>query len=201
MTRQIIGLIGYGGVGKDEVGQFLIDDHKFVRYAKGDLIKEAALLIDPVIPVPHGYARLAELVSKHGWLDAKKIDGVRRFLQDLPDQTTEVLGFDPWNAAVWKSIQESESERIVLTRLCLPSEVERLRAQGGKLLRVERPGFGPANDHPNEVALDKAWPDAVLVNDGSLDDLRHATDVLLGKIFDPDRRHFRLWAKPCYTSR
>jgi hypothetical protein len=42
---------------------------------------------------------------------------------------------------------------------------------GGKLVKVSRPGFGPANQHVSETGLEDYEWDYELQNNGSLDDL------------------------------
>jgi hypothetical protein len=105
----------------------------------------------------------------------------RRFMQHLADDVVDVLGKDVWNDALWLKIQEHVSHskayatigdtKVVLTRLSLPYEAHRLHEEGGKLVRVNRPDFGPANDHPNEIALDSFTPDAVINNGGTVEEL------------------------------
>lgn len=185
--RRIIGLQGYARVGKDEIGRMLVEHLGYKRFAKGDLIKEAAFRINPLIEVAPGQVtRLQRLVDEYGWEKAKDVaPEVRLFLQTLPDVVVDVIGFDAWNDAIYKAIRESGAERVVLTRICLPYEVEALHDNGGKFVRVIRPGFGPANDHPNEVALDDWEPDATIYNDGSLEDFTPAKIAAIEKaLFD-----------------
>jgi hypothetical protein len=186
---KVIGLCGYGGTGKDEVGRILIEECGYTRFAKGDLIKAAAWNIDPLIRDGNGVAR-----PLHGWawdrklyidsaverIDALKEEfpEVRVFLQRLADDVVGTLGRDVWNDALWKTIHASGAEKIVLTRLSLPEEADQLKYEGGYLVRVNRPGFGPANNHPNEVALDGATYDATVNNMGTLDDLTTSVKFL-----------------------
>jgi hypothetical protein len=180
----IIGLCGYGGTGKDEVGRILVEEHGYVRFAKGDLIKEAAWRIDPLIRDSDGVAR-----PLHGWswdrsgynlrshverIDALKDEfpEVRSFLQNLADEVVNTLGADVWNEALYQAIDASGEKNVVLTRLSLKYEVNKLWKHEGMLVRVNRPGFGPANSHPNEVALDDVTPDYQIHNGGTLEELR-----------------------------
>ena len=52
-----------------------------------------------------------------------------------------------------------------------PAAAHRQRSRGGRVWRVSRPGVGPINDHISEVGLDDYPFDAVIDNDGTLDDL------------------------------
>lgn len=177
-----IGLYGYGGVGKDEVGRILVENHGFTRYAKGDLIKNAMYKINPILSGEVGTIKEPErFKDMMRWYDGttlERIDAVkgacpdaRSFMQHLADDVVDVLGRDVWNDALWMQIRKDNVDDVVLTRLSLPFEVDRLRDNGGTLVRVVRNGYGPANSHPNEVALDAYSPDLVIINNGTLEDL------------------------------
>lgn len=200
---KVVGLYGYGGVGKDEVGRILIENHGFTRFSKGDLIKEAAWRIDPIIRgLGTEHDRLKTLSWNHGGFHyqtpTEKIDQlkdiypeVRFFLQHLADDVVSVLGRDVWNEALWESIERHHADSfilrterpVVLTRLSLPVEADQLGENGGTLVRVIRAGFGPANTHPNEVALDTYDPDAVVVNNGTLEDLEAEVAKLVKELW------------------
>jgi hypothetical protein len=60
-----------------------------------------------------------------------------------------------------------------------PNEAAAIRARGGLVLRVERPGVEPINAHRSEVALDGFDFDAVIDNDGSIEDLVAKLDTVL----------------------
>lgn len=198
--RRILGLCGWSRVGKDEVGRILVDHHGYTRFAKGDLIKDVAYAINPTVLIPDadgpGYVLpLAELIDAingrpwdpsqgyAAWEPAKGYDAVRRFLQDLPDCTVAGFGFDAWNQAVYHAIERSDADHVVLTRLCLPYEVDGLRAHEGRLVRVRRPGYGPANDHPNEVALDHVAADWTVDNVGTLEDLAWSVQRMVEQLW------------------
>lgn len=178
----IIGLSGYAYVGKDEVGEILCRDHGFKRHAKGDLIKRAMVDIDPMIEISDRQSeRLSDLMegySNNGdWL--AQIDRVKQrypdarlFMQQLADQLIKTMGHDIWTVRLWEMIEESGDERVVMTRVSLPDEAYPIAAHDGQMWRVNRPGYGPANSHPNEVALDDWAFDRVINNAGSLEDLQ-----------------------------
>lgn len=200
---QIIGLSGYGKAGKDEVGRLLVEEHGYVRYAKGDLIKDAAWRLNPIFEIERSIAAVGgNIITRthltlRGMAEARHLTGspveqidalkddhpaVRRFLQDLADETIAVAGFDWWTVALYEAIERSDAEGVVLTRLSLPEEAAALWEHDGTLVRVDRPGYGPANDHPNEIALDDAPFDRTIVNDGTIDDLAVKVREMVGSL-------------------
>ena len=59
----------------------------------------------------------------------------------------------------------------IITDTRFPNEARAVKDKGGIVVKVERPGVGPINDHPSEVAL-KDYPfDYTINNSGSLEDL------------------------------
>lgn len=118
----------------------------------------------------HTY-RVQDIVDKHGWEEAKKIGDVRELLQRLgTDAGRNVLGDNIWVDTCFRKAEDGQ--RYFLTDCRYPNEAEAVKSRSGYMVRVNRPGFGPINDHISEVGLDGYEFDFVIDNDGSLDDLR-----------------------------
>ena len=179
----IIGLSGYAGSGKDEVGAFLVREHGFERVAFADVLKRVAYDLDPVIGhanAPGGFMHLADLVDKHGWDVAKTVPEVRRILQQLGSAVRRHLSFDAALEAAYSAMPRAF--RVVFTDVRYPNEAEMIEACGGRIIRVEREGVGPANDHESERLLDD-WPfSATICNDGTLDDLAKSVEDVMEKL-------------------
>lgn len=64
---------------------------------------------------------------------------------------------------------------VVITDVRFPNEARMVRQLGGQIWQVVRPGHEPPRTgHASETTGDEFAPDRVLVNDGSLDELRAA---------------------------
>jgi len=59
----------------------------------------------------------------------------------------------------------------IITDTRFENEAEAIKKAGGIIIRVNRPGVKPTNDHPSEVGLDHYDFDYVITNDGSIEDL------------------------------
>jgi hypothetical protein len=145
---KLIGLVGYGTSGKDEIGAILTREHGFTRLAFADHLKAVALEL--------------------GW-SGRKDDAGRRFLQDVGMSRRELFGADYWLRRVFDVYDPNKD--TVITDVRLPNEIDAIRERGGFLWHVTRPGVGPANDHITEHAWCAYPPDATIDNSGSLDDL------------------------------
>lgn len=165
----IIGLCGYARSGKDALAEVLGVEWSFQRYAFADVLKEAALEINPWIAAGRGYVRLASLVEGIGWEAAKTHSpDARVFLQHLG---TSMRALDPdiWLNEVVARVREDGHENVVITDVRFPNEARWINSVG-YLVRVIRPGVGPANGHVSETAIDDvaAFP---FMNGGDLEDL------------------------------
>lgn len=64
-------------------------------------------------------------------------------------------------------------ESFVITDCRFHNEARMVRQLGGQIWQVVRPGHNPpCNGHASETTGDEFAPDVVIVNDGSLDDLK-----------------------------
>jgi hypothetical protein len=142
----IVGMIGYAGSGKDTAAEALISQG-FERRAFADTIKTIARDI--------------------GW-DGIKDDYGRRLLQNLGASCRHHIDESVWVEA---ALRGSDDRDIVITDVRYVNEAEFIAAAGGVLVRIERPGVGPANDHISESELESWSVDIILFNGGSPADL------------------------------
>lgn len=103
---------------------------------------------------------------------------VREFLQRLgTDALRYGLHENAWVNALmsdYKGIDYNDDEQPelpnwIITDTRFPNEADAIREKNGVLIRVERPGVKPINDHPSEVGLDNWTFDYVINNDGDLE--------------------------------
>jgi hypothetical protein len=187
-----VALMGRAGAGKDTAARLLAEMHGHVRVAFADPLKKMALAVDPIIDYVDDYyclgdteggpERLSATVNRVGWEKAKRdYPEVRRFLQRLgAEGVRDTIGPDTWidlaHAAVTEAWQAGHP--AVLTDVRFPNEVEYARAHGFKLIWISRPGVAEGL-HSSESAVSPADADVVIVNDGTVDELRAS----LGLVF------------------
>jgi hypothetical protein len=178
--------MGQKRAGKDTLAGFLIEEHGFVRLAFADRLREALLEIDPL--VGRGDLRVSDVISSVGWEGAKGLPAgveIRRLLQHV-GVTARGLREDVWAAPVVEAAQKIRSGGIlrevpapvVVTDVRFPDEADAIRAAGGKIVRVDRPGLPDDDGHVSEHAWRDVEPDFLVLNDGSLDDLRAKAKIL-----------------------
>jgi hypothetical protein len=105
---------------------------------------------------------------------------VREFLQKLGTEAMrEGLHTNVWVNALfadYKAIERIPEKRMsimpnwIITDMRFPNEMEAVVEKGGITIRVVRPGTSTGT-HPSETALDDAYFDHVISNDGTIEDL------------------------------
>lgn len=187
----IIALSGYARSGKDSVARFLVDHHGFTRVAFADAVRNTSYAINPIIAVDAAsqdrlgigrtHVRLVELVRQFGWEKAKTTPAVRSLLQDVGLAVREHVSGTAWIDAALNVA--GATDRCVIADCRFQNEAETVAALGGYVVRIERPGFGPANAHVSEHELDD-YPhfDATIANNGTLSDLGDATEKALAEL-------------------
>ena len=177
----VVGFSGYARSGKDTAAACLLE-HGFVRGAFADKMKAALIALDPIVDDGR---RLSEIegavvqtpsgptVSE----EAKQRPEVRRLLQRLGTEAgRKTIGEDVWVKAL---LDAGMPARLAITDVRFPNEADAIRALGGLVVRVERPGVGPINGHESETALDGCDFDLVVVNDGTPDALAGEMEEVL----------------------
>ncbi len=166
----LIGLCGYAGVGKDEAAKVLIEEYGYKRVAFADAIRDSLMALNPWIPRDGEYVRLNDIVEESGWKKAE--DGneeIRRLAQAMGTEVgRNILSHNLWVQIVERKLDK----RTVVTDTRFPNEARLLRRHGGILVRVERPGYGPVNEHLSDRAS-KNWAyEHRIRNDSTLEALQ-----------------------------
>lgn len=163
----IIGLCGPAGCGKDTVRGFLEHKHEFAGLAFAEPIR----------------AMVRELLTSNGCSDEyitnrelkeTEIPGLgvsaRHMMQTLGTEwARKCLGDDFWLKLATTSMAHMRSHgyrNFVISDVRFANEAEWVRAQGGEIWMIERPGLQPVRPHVSECVQFRV--DQVLRNDGGL---------------------------------
>lgn len=193
----LIGISGYAGSGKDEVAMILcylssgstlpykewLDDHnelsRFSIRAFADKLKSIASVLTG-IPIPMWSLRdFKDELMPPNWQPKTFVPGYpgplrgnpvtgREFLQQLGDAIRRVNP-DAFVNALFRTY--SEDKKWIIPDVRMVNESNAVAERGGLLVRVYRPGVGPANEHWSETALNNYLFPEYINNDGSIDDL------------------------------
>jgi hypothetical protein len=173
---EIIALSGYARAGKDEAAKVLVEEFGFVQVAFADKLRDFLYALNPYIWRYHNgmreYALLQDVIDEHGWGGYKETDWkheIRRLLQRLGTEGgRETLWDSIWIDAALTGLPEDA--KVVVSDARFFNEFDAVKARGGKVWRIDRPGVGPISDHPSETEAPK-YPrfDKFLINNGTLE--------------------------------
>lgn len=133
--KQIVGIAGHAQHGKDTAAAVLVREAGFTRIGLADAVRELVLAVNPLLP---GGERLAALVGRAGWDEAKQVPEVRRLLQATGTEgVRQVIGEDSWVRALKRKIGTAPSP-VVVPDVRFANEADAIRHWGGLLIRVRR---------------------------------------------------------------
>lgn len=186
-TRTLVGLSGYAGAGKDEVGKILVNEYGFKRFAFADAVRQALYALNPRVQIGTTVYPIQTALNHMTWDDLKNYPEVRGLLQRMGTEVgRDLIGPDTWVNIIERHIDEAASlygddgpviKGYVITDCRFVNEAEWVvRKQWDPewrtaMVRVNRPGVGPRNNHVSETGLDNWKFDYVLMNDKGLGDL------------------------------
>jgi hypothetical protein len=91
----------------------------------------------------------------------------RDWMIQVGDGFREQFGPDIWVNALVKKVLRAKAdgvERFVVDDVRTPGEATAIRALGGYIVRIERPGVGPKNEQEKSIGLIED-PDIIVTND------------------------------------
>lgn len=202
----IIGICGFIGSGKDTVADHLVNRHYFKRESFAGSLKDAVAAV-------FGWDRqLLEglTADARAWREQPDTWWTQRLGRTVTPRLmlqlwgTEVCrrGFhdDIWTASVEAKIARNLESNVVISDCRFPNEIESIRKQGGKIIRVVRgenpewydiaisanlgdpTAIGTLNAlgiHASETSWVGSRFDAEIHNSGSLEDLFKSTDAMV----------------------
>lgn len=186
----IIGLTGYATVGKDTVGQMLVQ-RGYTRVSFADQVRDLAYEVNPYIQGPvrtehgvmvfPGFTRLQVIVDRMGWQQAKMgSPEIRRTLQALGNGARTVLGERVWIDGALR--RAAELGDAVITDVRYVNEGAAIQEAGGLIVRITRDGTGPLNDHPSETEVAGVHHDFLINNSSTLDLTERQVEQILGQV-------------------
>lgn len=197
----LVGLTGYSGAGKDTVALLLAERFPIARIAFADRLKQElsrAWGVDMRLFYDRGLkeVRLHQLAlakcTEKAFVDAHEhllpLDALkpRTLMQTWGDwrRKTDSQYFVRALAETLELLVDSGTEHVIVTDCRYVNEIVWLRSRRGLLWRVDRPEQkAPPSGHSSEKEWRDAVVDAVIVNDGSTEQLaKVATDLFIDAV-------------------
>lgn len=183
----IIGLIGFINSGKGTVGDLLVKEHGYQKFAFADALKDAVsvifqwdrYLLEGDTDVSRAFRERVDVWWSHklGYEVTPRL-----ILQKMGTEACRnVIADNIWIAALESRL--ANQEKVVVADVRFPNEIDFIHSIGGKIVRVKR-GEDPSYEerskmHVSETAWYNIFPDVTIDNNGTMDDLRHSIETIL----------------------
>jgi len=176
----IIGLCGAAGAGKNTVAERLCLEHKFVPLAFADPLYAAVSAITGLT-----VEQLQDRSRKEntlGWISCSP----RKLLQTLgTDWGRNMIHPEIWVMATMQRADVAGCD-ICITDVRFPNEAAAIKARGGVVWRVVRPGFGVLGgdtaSHESERGIPSEYVDDEIVNAAGILGLQAAVDAAIRRL-------------------
>jgi hypothetical protein len=200
--RQIIGIIGAIGSGKDTIADYLIAEHGFKKLSFARRVKDAAAavfgwnreLLEGATPTSREWREQVDPFWGLAPRQALQKIGTEMFRQHIRD--------DIWIKGIEKDMASEGGQSFVITDCRFQNEIDAIKRAGGRLIYVER-GLAPdwvpralkayAGSQSDRQWFDDqgihvtVWTtyalaeqaDAIIKNDGTLEDLYTAVKTVI----------------------
>lgn len=182
----IIGLSGFARSGKDEAAKYLVENHGFTRIAFADKLRDFLYALNPMValevpaprenpidlsePVQWEKLHLQTVIDETGWDHYKETvygPEIRRLLQRLGTEAGRQTLWDTiWIDAALNGMGEGN---YVVTDARFLNEFAAIEDRGGLIVRINRAGVGPANEHASEMEALQYHFEHVINNDLDLE--------------------------------
>lgn len=180
----IIGISGLKRNGKDTIANYLCDNYGYQRIAFADPLKEVARVMfefnDEQL-----YGSEKEVVDEYWQLTPRQalnfvgIDLIKNNMDKLDPKFGKNFWIHCAKRKVDEILKENPDAVIVFSDVRYPDECELIRKLNGFIIRVERPCYLTVDSHESESHVMNLKVDAIIQNDGSIDDLHKRVSELL----------------------
>lgn len=175
----LIGLTGYAGSGKDTVREILVRNHEFDGIAFADPIRDMLGGLFDSCGVSETWMTERELKER----DIPALGAsYRKLAQTLGTEWGRSIHPEFWlkiAAAKIEMYRGYQCKGVVISDVRFPNEAEWVRAQGGVIWKILRPGVEPVRAHASEDLIASLPYDYVIDNSGSIEGLPHAVEAAL----------------------
>lgn len=186
----IIGINGFKGAGKNEVGSYLEREYGVTLAAFADLLKQSAAACfgfevdvwEKLKNDPRARVVVYREYDTPGVPGAREVFAdisVRQFLQRYGTEAhRDVFGDDFWVDALFEKIGPGawDEEDVAITDTRFENEIKEIDRHDGVTIRVDRGRAHDPDAHRSEAVPSGSLLDATIPNHGSLEDLYREVD-------------------------
>jgi len=169
----LIALSGKKHSGKDTAGLFFTQNG-YMRLAFADALKDICKIL---------YDLSEEQLNGN---DKEKIDlrynkTPRELLQFIGTLLRQNIGKNVWSDIIKNKLFDTKGQKIVITDLRYPDELEIIKSFGGIIINIFRPNLEENEFNKHESEQQKLSYDYQIINDSSISDLHSKLFVFLSR--------------------
>jgi len=176
MTKRIVGIVGIAGSGKTLVARHMVERHGFVRSRFAAPLK-AMLMVGLGLTEAQvdGDQKTAPLAVAGGCT-------ARHLMQMLGTEWgRRMVHSDLW-VNRWRELTAlSDAAEMVVDDVRFPNEAAAIRAEGGQIWRIVRPGLATM-DHPSERGGRQIEEDVLIANATTIPEMLRSVDSAVARI-------------------
>jgi len=183
----VIGILGRKRHGKDTIADYLVSKYGYDKYSFATPLKRGCMelfgfteeqvfgnLKDEVDPLWGCTPRLMLQVLGTELLQYD----IQRYIPSFKDD----IGRKVWLKCFNRYYTANPEKNLTIADVRFFHESEEIKALGGIIIKVVRPGISDDDFHASEVEIDRMEYDHLIVNDGSLESLYSKVDTIMNGV-------------------
>ena len=172
----IIGIMGRSRVGKDSIAEFIINEHPEYK------IQRLSAPLKQAVKALYDFTSDQTETNEKEAIDERWNKTPRETIVSLTDYMMAYMGVDFFTKKLYHLYETKQiSQHMIIPDIRYIHDVIEIQKRGGIVIKVLRSDASVVHEFEKNIEQ-FGGADHVIVNDGSLDDLRNKVKTLLGSI-------------------
>ena len=185
-NKKLIGVIGSKNSGKDTLGDYLVENYQFTRYAFGDPVKQICKHLFSLSDAQLNNRTLKEAVDKRWNMSPREMFqkigtefGQFEFFKIFPELKKKIKYRELWVTLFkeWLLQEENKNKQVIVTDVRFKHEANFIKENGGIIVKLNR-NTGLNDSHISELELNDIYINKTILNNSELVDLYSQLDII-----------------------
>ena len=186
--KKLIGIIGLKNSGKDTMGDYLISNHGFIKYAFANPVKEICKTLFSLSDEQLEDRVLKEKMDPRWGVSPREMFqkigtdfGQFTLFKLFPELKDKIKYREIWVKLFEEWFLKNKDKDIVITDVRFMHEVKKIKSMGGQIVKIKR-NLDSNDSHISEIELNQITPDNIdfeIDNNYELVDLYSQIDKII----------------------